>query len=202
MQEQQQWNKNGKGVWNRLDFYEIFGRPLFLASKFNDWFQILYTHSKWQASFQKQKVHFCSEINCKKDDINFVYSVKVCSWLETSKLLMRSQDIWYPTFAKHVLKRFQDKQKLCEKGLLVRRPGIEPGSQEWESCMIPLHQRRLVEVRGEKQERLHSVCSPCIAFYQRGASVVYTHMMRRCTLVLSTRRCFLFRTHKYYIART
>ena len=23
-----------------------------------------------------------------------------------------------------------------------RRPGIEPGSQEWESCMIPLHQRR------------------------------------------------------------
>ena len=24
----------------------------------------------------------------------------------------------------------------------VRRPGIEPGSQEWESCMIPLHQRR------------------------------------------------------------
>ena len=27
------------------------------------------------------------------------------------------------------------------KGML-RRPGIEPGSQEWESCMIPLHQRR------------------------------------------------------------
>ena len=27
---------------------------------------------------------------------------------------------------------------------LVRRPGIEPGSQEWESCMIPLHQRRLL----------------------------------------------------------
>ena len=26
---------------------------------------------------------------------------------------------------------------------LLRRPGIEPGSQEWESCMIPLHQRRL-----------------------------------------------------------
>ncbi len=24
----------------------------------------------------------------------------------------------------------------------VRRPGIEPRSQEWESCMIPLHQRR------------------------------------------------------------
>ncbi|KAE9532174.1 hypothetical protein AGLY_010376 [Aphis glycines] len=23
----------------------------------------------------------------------------------------------------------------------VHRPGIEPGSQEWESCMIPLHQR-------------------------------------------------------------
>ena len=27
----------------------------------------------------------------------------------------------------------------------VRRPGIEPGSQEWESCMIPLHQRRARE---------------------------------------------------------
>merc|ERR1711873_398137 len=26
----------------------------------------------------------------------------------------------------------------------LRRPGIEPGSQEWESCMIPLHQRRFV----------------------------------------------------------
>ena len=26
----------------------------------------------------------------------------------------------------------------------LRRPGIEPGSQEWESCMIPLHQRRCV----------------------------------------------------------
>jgi hypothetical protein len=28
----------------------------------------------------------------------------------------------------------------------MRRPGIEPGSQEWESCMIPLHQRRCCEV--------------------------------------------------------
>ena len=26
----------------------------------------------------------------------------------------------------------------------LRRPGIEPGSQEWESCMIPLHQRRFI----------------------------------------------------------
>ena len=25
----------------------------------------------------------------------------------------------------------------------MHRPGIEPGSQEWESCMIPLHQRRV-----------------------------------------------------------
>ena len=30
---------------------------------------------------------------------------------------------------------------------IVRRPGIEPGSQEWESCMIPLHQRRLIELQ-------------------------------------------------------
>ena len=29
-----------------------------------------------------------------------------------------------------------------EEKIGVRRPGIEPGSQEWESCMIPLHQRR------------------------------------------------------------
>ena len=26
--------------------------------------------------------------------------------------------------------------------ITLRRPGIEPGSQEWESCMIPIHQRR------------------------------------------------------------
>ena len=30
----------------------------------------------------------------------------------------------------------------CPKKIALRRPGIEPGSQEWESCMIPLHQRR------------------------------------------------------------
>jgi hypothetical protein len=29
----------------------------------------------------------------------------------------------------------------------MRRPGIEPGSQEWESCMIPLHQRRCYEAQ-------------------------------------------------------
>ena len=28
------------------------------------------------------------------------------------------------------------------QGKLMRCPGIEPGSQEWESCMIPLHQQR------------------------------------------------------------
>ena len=28
---------------------------------------------------------------------------------------------------------------------MLRRPGIEPGSQEWESCMIPLHQRRTTQ---------------------------------------------------------
>ena len=26
-----------------------------------------------------------------------------------------------------------------KKGKTVHCPGIEPGSQEWESCMIPLH---------------------------------------------------------------
>ena len=30
----------------------------------------------------------------------------------------------------------------------VRRPEIEPGSQEWESCMIPLHQRRFTSTLG------------------------------------------------------
>ena len=29
----------------------------------------------------------------------------------------------------------------------VRRPGIEPGAQEWESCMLPLHQRRFVVMK-------------------------------------------------------
>ena len=28
----------------------------------------------------------------------------------------------------------------------LRRPGIEPGALEWESWMLPLHQRRLVIV--------------------------------------------------------
>ena len=31
-----------------------------------------------------------------------------------------------------------------KNNIFVRRPGIEPGSQEWESCMIPLHQRRTI----------------------------------------------------------
>ncbi len=31
----------------------------------------------------------------------------------------------------------------------MRRPGIEPESQEWESCMIPLHQRRLRSLKAE-----------------------------------------------------
>ena len=32
---------------------------------------------------------------------------------------------------------------IVERWKNLRRPGIEPGSQEWESCMIPLHQRRV-----------------------------------------------------------
>ena len=32
----------------------------------------------------------------------------------------------------------------------MRHPGIEPGSQEWESCMIPLHQRRMDVFIGER----------------------------------------------------
>ena len=32
---------------------------------------------------------------------------------------------------------------------MLHCPGIEPGSQEWESCMIPLHQRRNI-VKYEK----------------------------------------------------
>ena len=28
-----------------------------------------------------------------------------------------------------------------DSGKSVHCPGIEPGSQEWESCMIPLHQQ-------------------------------------------------------------
>ena len=37
----------------------------------------------------------------------------------------------------------------------VRRPGIEPGSQEWESCMIPLHQRRKLEMPGIEPGAFH-----------------------------------------------
>ena len=34
----------------------------------------------------------------------------------------------------------------------LRRPGIEPGSQEWESCMIPLHQRRTSWVSSQLED--------------------------------------------------
>ena len=34
----------------------------------------------------------------------------------------------------------------------LRRPGIEPGSQEWESCMIPLHQRRRYVIAMKKPD--------------------------------------------------
>ena len=34
----------------------------------------------------------------------------------------------------------------------MRRPGIEPGSQEWESCMIPLHQRRTLALEWSQHE--------------------------------------------------
>ena len=37
----------------------------------------------------------------------------------------------------------------------MRRPGIEPGSQEWESCMIPLHQRRKLEMPGIEPGAFH-----------------------------------------------
>ena len=45
----------------------------------------------------------------------------------------RQGDFFYPSQNFPFLSKFQK----------LRRPGIEPGSQEWESCMIPLHQRRL-----------------------------------------------------------
>ena len=37
----------------------------------------------------------------------------------------------------------------------MRCPGIEPGSQEWESCMIPLHQQRFVEMPGIEPGAFH-----------------------------------------------
>ena len=39
----------------------------------------------------------------------------------------------------------------------VRRPGIEPGSQEWESCMIPLHQRRSILTVSTRSYELSSL---------------------------------------------
>lgn len=46
----------------------------------------------------------------------------------------------HQSMVRHSLIRFF--QIKFSKTKHVRRPGIEPGSQEWESCMIPLHQRR------------------------------------------------------------
>ena len=42
--------------------------------------------------------------------------------------------------------------------IVLRRPGIEPGSQEWESCMIPLHQRRygILPYNSWKQQTLEN----------------------------------------------
>ena len=40
----------------------------------------------------------------------------------------------------------------------MRRPGIEPGSQEWESCMIPLHQRRNLRCQ-DNVSQLYIWCS-------------------------------------------
>ena len=37
----------------------------------------------------------------------------------------------------------------------MRRPGIEPGSQEWESCMIPLHQRRNLTTKAKFRRTTH-----------------------------------------------
>ena len=42
-------------------------------------------------------------------------------------------------------------QGTLKKGL--RRPGIEPGSPEWESSMIPLHQRRCLGSRQLRADR-------------------------------------------------
>jgi hypothetical protein len=47
-----------------------------------------------------------------------------------------------------VLQNFQCKIiKPKKKNAKVRRPGIEPGAQEWESCMLPLHQRRFSTIK-------------------------------------------------------
>ena len=34
----------------------------------------------------------------------------------------------------------------------MRTPGIEPGSQAWEACMIPLH---YVRMRGEAKKKIY-----------------------------------------------
>ena len=39
----------------------------------------------------------------------------------------------------------------------LRRPGIEPGAQEWESCMLPLHQRRTSEWTAIGKKQLYNV---------------------------------------------
>ena len=56
------------------------------------------------------------------------------------------------SFCYFLLVKILEEEKISKKSD-VRRPGIEPGSQEWESCMIPLHQRRLL--------RNNSGCALC-----------------------------------------
>ena len=56
--------------------------------------------------------------------------------------------VWDATLPQRRKKKTKQKKKPQEiEKKILRRPGIEPGSQEWESCMIPLHQRRFMRYR-------------------------------------------------------
>lgn len=46
------------------------------------------------------------------------------------------------------------------KTALLRQPGLEPGSQEWESCMIPLHYWRTMYLSGETKDMNGSESRP------------------------------------------
>ena len=48
----------------------------------------------------------------------------------------------------------------------VRQPGIEPGSQEWESCMIPLHYWRLSKLLLRSLDKGMSVTTNKPAIWQ------------------------------------
>jgi hypothetical protein len=50
--------------------------------------------------------------------------------------------------------------KFLKFGWKMRTPGIEPGAQAWEACMLPLHYERVPKIERIFAHRLTPVMSP------------------------------------------